>query len=201
MLSQITISGRPTKDPIMQTKGDTQYIVLDIAQTQGFGDTEHTLFFSCYFNSYLAERLLKAKVQKGTCLDIVGKFDSKEFTRKDGTLGRSLEIRVLDWEFSIANRQEVQQHAAGAMAPGNQMPPNAPTGQMPPVGTGQAPGYNPGAAPPAQGAMQPAGQNYMTPPAGQIYTPPMQGSQAPQQSADGFTNVPQAYANQLPFPQ
>lgn len=200
MLSQITIAGRPTKDPIMQTKGDSQYITLDIAQSQGFGETEHTLYFSCYFNSYLAERLLKAKVGKGTCLDIVGKFDSKEFTRKDGTIGRSLEIRVHDWDFSIANRNDGAQNGVPTMTPGAQLPPNAPAGQMPPAGMGQNPGYTPGAAPPAQGNMQPANNNYMAPPAGQAYAPPMQDSPVSQQSADGFTGVPQAYAGQLPFP-
>ena len=200
MLSQITIAGRPTKDPTMQTSKDgTKYITLDIANTQGFGDNAHSLFFSCYFNAYLAERLVKAKVAKATCLDITGKFDSKEFTRRDGTPGRSLEIRVQDWEFSISNKADSQNMAPTNVSPGTQAPTNAPVGQAPPASVNQTPGYNPGAAPYPQGTMPPANNGYMQP-AGQNYAPPAQNTQPPQQPADGFTSVPQAYANQLPFP-
>jgi Single-stranded DNA-binding protein len=199
MLSTITIAGRPTKDPVMQTKGENQYVTLDIAQTQGFGDDARTLYFSCYFSKYLAERLLKANVKKGTCLDITGKFDSKEFTHKDGTPGRSLEIRVFEWDFSIANKNDNQSVVPGNMPPGTQVPNNVPPGQMPPANAGQQMGQNPNAAPP-QGGMQPAmGGGYMQPPVGQNYTPPAQGAY-PQQAAGGFTAVPQAQAGQLPFP-
>lgn len=205
MLATITISGRPTKDPVMmQTKNNTQYIMLDIAQSQGFGDETHTLFFNCYFSQYLAERLVKAKVMKGTCLEITGRFDSKEFTKKDGSIGRSLEIKVLDWEFAISNKDGNGQNAAPPQnmpqAQNGQMPqqnmPQTQGGQMPQQNMPQAQGYGQSGYQGRPASQAPAQNHAM---AGQNYGAMQQGYPMQPPEGNGFMNVPQTYAGQLPF--
>ncbi len=45
----------------------TEYVSLDIAVSQrGQDGKEETIYYQCYFNKFLAERLAKAGVKKGT---------------------------------------------------------------------------------------------------------------------------------------
>lgn len=67
MSAIIFLPGRPTTDPqIMQAKNsNTTYTTLDISCPQrGADGNKETVFYSCYFNSFLADRLMKAGVKK-----------------------------------------------------------------------------------------------------------------------------------------
>jgi len=71
--------GRVTKEISMQQgkNNGTEYISLDLAVSQRSQNSQNnqngqnayeTVYYQCFFNKYLAERLLKADVTKATCL-------------------------------------------------------------------------------------------------------------------------------------
>ena len=67
MSAIITIPGRPTADPqLMQAKNSgSTYTNLDIPVTQrGQDGNKETIFYNCHFNSFQADRLMKAGVKK-----------------------------------------------------------------------------------------------------------------------------------------
>ena len=78
MSAILTILGRATRDPEMQQgkNSGTEYVSLDIAVSQrGQDGKEETIYYQCYFNKFLAERLAKAGVKKGTGLMIYGDLE------------------------------------------------------------------------------------------------------------------------------
>ena len=95
-MSLFTIfSGRPTTNPEMkQSRAGTEYISLDIAVPQYSPDgEENAIFVQCYFNKALADRLLKAKVVKGSCLQIRGDLKANiSARRKSRPAGSEFEL-------------------------------------------------------------------------------------------------------------
>lgn len=219
-MSAITIfMGRPTSDPIIQQgkNGGAEYVSLDLAVTQrGQNNENETIFYQCYFNSFLAQRLINAGVKKGTCLQITGTQEVHPFVytkgQKSGQAGVSVNIRVLDWQFAIANKSESQ----GAAPAGGNVPPQ---GNPAPVGGGPATpgggGYQNTGIP--GGAQQNAGgapnignyamqngyaANNMSQGAAAGTNPQMGGAPYGMMpgAGDGFANIPESMAGQLPFP-
>ena len=70
----------------MQAKNsNTTYTTLDISCPQrGADGNKETVFYSCYFNSFLADRLMKAGVKKGTGLIIIGDMVLHTFVHQKG---------------------------------------------------------------------------------------------------------------------
>ena len=63
----------------------TEYVSLDIAVSQrGQDGKEETIYYQCYFNKFLAERLAKAGVKKGTGLMIYGDLELHPFIYQKG---------------------------------------------------------------------------------------------------------------------
>ena len=67
MSSIIIVTGRVTADPVMQQakNSGTEYISLGLATNQrGQNGKEEPIFYQCYCNKFLADRLIKAGVKK-----------------------------------------------------------------------------------------------------------------------------------------
>ena len=71
MSAIIHLMGRVTKDPVMQQgrNNGTEYISLDLATSQRSQNAQNnpenpyeSVFYQCYLNKHLAERLIKAGV-------------------------------------------------------------------------------------------------------------------------------------------
>lgn len=210
MSAKIIIMGRPTRDPeIERSQNGTEYVSLDLAVSQrGQNGKDETVFYQCYFNKSLADRLGKAQVRKGSCLVITGTLELHAFVyqqgNRAGTAGISANVRVLDWEYAIANRPEnggnTQPPANGQNnygTPGNgQSYPqgNAGGSQAAPNTSGYQSKARPNNGYPQQNAQNQGGtQNYQT--NGYPAQPPAGGY--PQGNYGGFQNVQQ---EQLPFP-
>ena len=91
MSAILTILGRATRDPEMQQgkNSGTEYVSLDIAVSQrGQDGKEETIYYQCYFNKFLAERLAKAGVKKGTGLMIYGDLELHPFRVQTRTASR-----------------------------------------------------------------------------------------------------------------
>lgn len=119
MSAIIHVMGRVTKDPVMQQgrNNGTEYISLDLATSQRSQNAQNnpenpyeSVFYQCYLNKHLAERLLKAGVKKGTCLYVYGEFEIHPFVysqgQKAGQAGCGAKINVRDWQFCLSNKQD-----------------------------------------------------------------------------------------------
>ena len=131
--------GRVTADPVIQqgrTTG-TEYINLGLATNQrGADGNDEAVFYQCYCNKFLADRLGKAGVKKGTCLLVYGELELRPFLyqkgERAGQPGLDAHITVKDWQFLPANRTDGNAMAGTANpAAGTTPPPAAP-------GTGSA---------------------------------------------------------------
>ena len=100
-MTTINTIGRVTKDvELKKTKdGSNVFVNLSVAVNEGFGDKQRTIYYSVIIFGADAERLIKAKVKKGSLLNISGRFSLSEYTKKDGTLSYSLNITDALWSY------------------------------------------------------------------------------------------------------
>lgn len=204
MLTTIVFEGRPATTPELAVNQKTggKYARLTVMQNKGYtSETEHAVPFTCFFYGQQAERLIKAKVQQGNLLTIIGDFDSKEYMRKDKDdpsqmiHDRSLEVNVANWSYTPQNKpkDETPNQAAPGNAQGQaqQGTPTPPAQNYPPVQN----------AAPQQSNYQQQYQQQAAP-ANYQQQPPTGGYQQPagaaynSGAANGFANAPQ---EPLPF--
>ena len=196
MSAILTILGRATRDPEMQQgkNSGTEYVSLDIAVSQrGQDGKEETIYYQCYFNKFLAERLAKAGVKKGTGLMIYGDLELHPFIyqkgKNAGQANAGPRINVKDWHFVPSNRSDSNtghpganqnsQPNGGAATPGAAGNGSYPMHQAPPNRTGQP--------------------QSSYPPQGSYTGMPNYGGMPGSQPTDGFQNVPEQMASQLPY--
>lgn len=134
MSSIIIVTGRVTADPVMQQakNSGTEYISLGLATNQrGQSGKEEPIFYQCYCNKFLADRLIKAGVKKSTCLMVYGDLELHPYIHQKGNnAGQAAitpQIMVKDWQFLPANRNDTN---AATPVPGNPMVGNP---NVPPV--------------------------------------------------------------------
>ena len=167
----IHLMGRVTKDPVMQQgrNNGTEYISLDLATSQRSQNAQNnpenpyeSVFYQCYLNKHLAERLSKAGVKKGTCLYIYGDLELHPFVysqgQRAGQAGSGAKINVRDWQFCLSNKSEGDAGGNQASAPpynGGAATPGA--GGYPNPGPQNGGYQNPAGA--AQGGAYPANGN------------------------------------------
>ena len=199
--------GRVTKDPVMQQgrNNGTEYISLDLATSQRSQNAQNnpenpyeSVFYQCYLNKHLAERLIKAGVKKGTCLYIYGDLELHPFVysqgQRAGQAGSGAKINVRDWQFCLSNKSEGD--AGGNQAGGSYSNGGSNMGNSPQPANGGAPqGGSYQANAPAQNGSA-GNQMYQQQRGNAQYgqTPPQGGF-----AGDGFTNIPEGMASQLPF--
>ena len=201
----IHLMGRVTKDPVMQQgrNNGTEYISLDLATSQRSQNAQNnpenpyeSVFYQCYLNKHLAERLSKAGVKKGTCLYIYGDLELHPFVysqgQRAGQAGSGAKINVRDWQFCLSNKSEGD--AGGNQAGGSYSNGGSNMGNSPQPANGGAPqggSYQSNA--PAQNRSV----------GNQMYQQQDRNTQYGQQqggfAGDGFTNIPEGMASQLPF--
>ena len=71
----ITTIGRVTADLELKTSQNgknTKYIQFGFAVNKGYGDDTHANFYSCVLYGEAAQRMMDAKVKKGSLIQIVG---------------------------------------------------------------------------------------------------------------------------------
>lgn len=227
MSAILTILGRATRDPEMQQgkNSGTEYVSLDIAVSQrGQDGKEETIYYQCYFNKFLAERLSKAGVKKGTGLMIYGDLELHPFVyqkgKNAGQPSAGPRINVKDWHFvpSIRNDNNGGNGTPGTNQGSYHQPNNGgqqmqgtPNGgyqnQAMPSGAYTQPGMPSGGqyttpANAGQYSSAPAGgiqyQNNFPPQGNYAGTPNFNGMPVGQPN-DGFSTVPESMANQLPY--
>lgn len=130
MSAIIHLMGRVTKDPVMQQgrNNSTEYISMDLATSQRSQNSQNnpenqyeSVFYQCFLNKHLAERLLKAGVKKGTCLYVYGELELHPFVysqgQRSGQASSGAKINVRDWQFCLSNKPENEPGANPAEGP------------------------------------------------------------------------------------
>ena len=98
-MNQITVIGRLTKDAEVRYLPNGKTIGnFTVASSSGYGDKKKTHFFNCVLWGDRAEKSAQYLL-KGTPLTVFGELDLREYDKKDGTKGYSLDVNVSNFEF------------------------------------------------------------------------------------------------------
>ena len=106
-LVTIITTGRVTADLELKTSQNgknTKYVQFGLAVNKGYGENEHANFYSCVAYGEAAQRMVDAKVKKGSLIQIVGDQELVEFPRKDGSKGWMAKIQLHSWNYGATNR-------------------------------------------------------------------------------------------------
>ena len=96
------IIGRVTKDLEPKTSPNgVSYVNFDVAENVGFGDKATTIFHRCtIFGEELVNRIVNAKVKKGSFLKVIGEQKLDAYIRdSDKTAVPVSNIEVLTWGY------------------------------------------------------------------------------------------------------
>lgn len=106
-----TAIGRVTKDLEVQYSAEkVPYIRFNLAINKGYGENEHAIFPQCWiFGKDNVDRIMRAKVSKGSLIQITGDIDLVEYKKKlngkeTGEMGTAMKITVWNWDYVSAGR-------------------------------------------------------------------------------------------------
>lgn len=108
-LVTINATGRVTADFDLKTSTNgknTKYVQFGFAVNRGYGENEHPNYYTCVLYGAAAQRIVDAKVKKGSSLSIVGNLDLESYTRKDGSEAFVAKITVLDWCYGHTSKSK-----------------------------------------------------------------------------------------------
>ena len=114
--------GFVTKDPELKKseRTGTKYLHLNIAVNKGYGEKERAIFFQATFFGEQAERVIHAKVKKGSCIQLSGDIeDVVAFQKEDsGELFTTIKLNPYEWHFSpFASRKDGAATSSEGTAP------------------------------------------------------------------------------------
>jgi single-strand DNA-binding protein len=92
MSNNITITGKVGQDPELRfTPSGMAVLTFSVADTYGKDDKKKTTWHNITVFSKLAENVANT-IAKGSTVIIVGRYEQDEFTKKDGTKGKSVKV-------------------------------------------------------------------------------------------------------------
>ena len=103
----IITTGRVTADLELKTSQNgknTKYVQFGLAVNKGYGEKEHPNFYNCLLYGEDAQRIIDAKVKKGSLIQIIGDQELVEYNRKDGSPGWMAKVTLLSWNYAPTNR-------------------------------------------------------------------------------------------------
>lgn len=92
MSNHITINGKVGQEPELRyTQGGMAVLTFSVADTYGKDDKKKTTWHNVTVFSKLAENVANT-IGKGSTVIVVGRYEQDEFTKKDGTKGKSIKL-------------------------------------------------------------------------------------------------------------
>ncbi len=92
MSNNITVSGKVGQEPELRyTPGGMAVLTFSVADTYGKDDKKKTTWHNITVFGKLAENTANT-IAKGSTVIIVGRYEQDEFTKKDGTKGKSVKL-------------------------------------------------------------------------------------------------------------
>lgn len=121
------VYGRLTQDPVRREAGSNFVTELNIAVDTGFKkDEKLTNYYRASVWNKRGETCA-TYLHKGDAVLVVGDLTAREYTKKDGSIGYSLELGNCDVQFGQRSKNS---EAAYGSAPAPAPEPNAPTTVM-----------------------------------------------------------------------
>ena len=97
---QISTVGRVTADvELRESAKKVPYLSFDLAVTEGYGESKHTIYFQCWAFNQTAQRIASANIKKGSQIFISGSLDIVDFERRDGSKGKINKVNLYDWQY------------------------------------------------------------------------------------------------------
>ena len=97
MVNRVVLAGRLVKDPeLRKTNSDVSFATFTLAvdnRVKEADGTRGTLFIDCRVFRDQAENLVKF-TRKGSMIAVDGSLNQRNFTRQDGSKGKSVEVVV-----------------------------------------------------------------------------------------------------------
>jgi single-strand DNA-binding protein len=92
MSNYITVSGKVGQEPELRyTPGGMAVLTFSVADTYGKDDKKKTTWHNITVFGKLAENTANT-ITKGSTVIIAGRYEQDEFTKKDGTKGKSVKL-------------------------------------------------------------------------------------------------------------
>jgi single-strand DNA-binding protein len=116
MSNQITVNGKVGQEPELRySQGGMAILTFSVADTYGKDDKKKTTWHNITVFSKLAENVANT-ITKGSTVIIVGRYEQDEFTKKDGTKGKSLKLIADEVGVSCRWNAWVQDNSEQTMA-------------------------------------------------------------------------------------
>lgn len=109
----VIATGRVTQDLKLKTSQNgknTKYVQFGFAVNKGYGENTRPNFYSCVIYNEAAQRIVKAKVGKGSLIRIVADQEIVEYEKEDGGTGWMVKLTLLDWGYAQTNRPKDSNH-------------------------------------------------------------------------------------------
>ena len=100
----IITTGRVTADlelKLSQNGKNTKYVAFGLAVNRGYGENTHPNYYNCIVYGEDAQRMIDAKVKKGSAIQIIGDQELVEYKRKDNSTGWMAKIQVMNWSYAL----------------------------------------------------------------------------------------------------
>lgn len=103
----VITTGRVTQDLELKTSQNgknTKYVQFGFAVNKGYGENSHPNFYSCVVYNESAQRMIDAKVKKGSLIRIIADQEIVEYQKRTGGTGIMVKLTLLDWNYAPTNR-------------------------------------------------------------------------------------------------
>lgn len=130
MSNNITVTGKLGKDPELRfTPSGMAVAEFSIADTWGKDDKKKTTWHNCVAFGQLAENIC-GTLRKGSTAIVTGRYEQDEYTKKDGTTGKTTKVIVdecgpsLRWDIYVKDQTGAVMAQVGTI--GKQIPAASP---------------------------------------------------------------------------
>ena len=99
----ILTTGRVTADLGLKTSQNgknTKFVQFNLAVNRGYGENAHTNFYKCIIFGEGAQKMIDAKVKKGSLIQIIGDQELEEYQKRDGTTGWNAKLTLVHWAYA-----------------------------------------------------------------------------------------------------
>lgn len=103
-MANIAFVGSLGRDSELKATPNNMLLKFTVASNTGYKDKKVTSWFNCNLWGRQAE-VLEPYLKKGTKVFITGEFEAREYEKKDGSKGLSLDVNVSKVEL-LGGRQE-----------------------------------------------------------------------------------------------
>jgi len=107
MMLTITATGRVTADlELQQSQKGNNYLRFNLAVNKGFGESATTVYLQCWLFGEQADRMVRAKVKKGSYLEIAGDLDLSKYKRDDKETV-TLKVSIYSWAYIQQSKSDL----------------------------------------------------------------------------------------------